>query len=105
MNFEQLTGKKIHEAFAAFDDEFPAVYEIFKRQIFRAQKKGIKKISAKYIFNWIRWECNFRRLGGPSDREMGFKINDAYIAHYARKFIDDYPLFRDLFETRAIRSA
>ena len=100
MNFEQANGKTIKESFDEFDQKNPLVYELFKTQVHRAIRiKKKNKISAKQILGYLRWEVFLR-----TDAPTGFKINDAYTAHYARKFIDDLPQFRNIFEFRRIRA-
>ena len=52
-----------------------------------------KYYSAKAIFHRIRWES---MISGEGD----YKIDDGWISHYARKFIDDFPQHSGFFKTR-----
>lgn len=108
--FEAATGKSISEAFERFDRCNPNVYELFKRYTREVLKKkggwtkekGLNpnfKTSAKLIINRIRWEMYFE-----TNSEDAFKINDAFSAYYARKFANDYPVFKDIFNYRDLRS-
>lgn len=98
MNFEQLNGVSIPKAFAKFDAENPGVYRAFKEQAFRAIGAGAKKISSKAIINWLRWEVFIKT------NDENFKINDAFTAHYARKFVEEFPLHGDKLEIRKLRT-
>ena len=98
MNFRELNGKTIREAFIQFDKENPHIYKAFEEQALLAIAKGKKKISAKLILNWIRWN---EFLSASRDR---FRINDAYQSYYARKFVALNPLHNEVFEFRKLRN-
>ena len=98
MKFEQLKGKTIRDAFLEFDAKNPEVYSQFRRLAFQAINTGKKKTSSKMIINVIRWHFYLKTEGDE------FKINDAFTAYYARKFIAEFPDHRDMFELRRIRS-
>jgi hypothetical protein len=108
MNFRQNTGKTIREAFEEYHRENPVVYGYFKRLAFKAIEKGKKKISFKLILNVIRWEVYIdtieRNLFNQGDEQIKFKINDAYGAHYASMFAEEYPEHTDKIEMRRLRS-
>lgn len=99
MNFKQANGKSIQQSFKEFNDDNPKVYELFKGYAFEAINKEKKKISSKMIINRIRWEVYM-----DTTEDTGYRINDAYTAHYARLFIKDYPQYEEMFEFRRIRS-
>jgi hypothetical protein len=100
--FAKQTGQTIEEAFHQYDEENPHIYELFKkylREWYRANKNNKNaKTSSKLIINRIRWEVAVETTG------KDFKINDAFSAHYARKFATEYPGFAHIFEFREIRS-
>jgi hypothetical protein len=50
--------------------------------------------SAKNIFHRIRWETMIE------EKQSQFKIDDGWISHYARKFVNDYPKHSELFKFR-----
>jgi len=98
MNYKELNGRTIRDGFEAFHKENPHVYAEFEFQALRAIKRGRKKISAKLIINWIRWNEFLK----TSDRN--FKINDAYQAYYARYFVKINRQHADVFEFRKLRN-
>lgn len=109
MNYQSTTGKTIEQSFHEFDQANPKVYELFKSYTKELiKKKGWSKecglpegfkTSAKLIINRIRWEMYIETVSGD-----GFRINDAFTAYYARKFANDYPAFKDIFNYRELRS-
>lgn len=102
--FKQSTGKTIQEAFEQFDRNNPHVWQLFLKEVRRAVKAGKKKVSAKAIVNYLRWEMNFTTTDDVSHDEGGFKICDAYHSRYARKFVDTYPDYAYLFDLKQLRS-
>jgi hypothetical protein len=108
-NFESTTGMSIQEAFEKFDKQNNHVYLLFKRYTREAivrkkawTTKGLDpnfKTSAKLIINRIRWEIYFE-----TNSQDGFRINDAFACHYARKFAADFPDFKEIFNYRELRS-
>lgn len=98
MNYKQLHGESIREGFAKFHNDNPHVYKAFEEQVFHAILRGRKKISAKLIINWIRWNTFME----SSDKN--FKINDAFQSYYARLFIQKHPHHADVFELRKLRN-
>jgi hypothetical protein len=98
MNYKQLNGRSIRDGFNKFHEENPHIYRQFETQALGAIYKGRKKISAKLIINWIRWNEFLR------SSDQNFKINDAYQSYYARFFIEHYPQYADRFEFRKLRN-
>ena len=98
MNYQQQTGKTIKEGFLAFNSENPHIYEAFEKQALRAVKNGRKKISAKLIINWIRWNEFLKST------DQNFKINDAFQSYYARYFVEQHPEHAELFSFRKLRN-
>ena len=99
--YREVNGKSIDEAFEAFHKKNPRVYEEFKKQITLALSKGKRKISAKLIINWIRWNVYMET---EDEVSPGFSVNDAYQSRYARLFVEEYPHHKDLFNFRELRS-
>lgn len=98
MNYRELNGCSIREGFEAFHGANPHIFEAFEQQALSAIGKGRVKISAKLIINWIRWNEFLR------SSDQNFKINDAYQAYYARRFVEKYPQHSDVFEFRKLRN-
>lgn len=98
MNYRQLNGKSIREGFIEFHRSNPHVYKAFEKQVLLAIERGRKKVSAKLIINWIRWNEYL-------EKDKNFKINDAYQAYFARLFVAMHPEIKDqIFEMRKLRN-
>ncbi|MEK0369760.1 MAG: hypothetical protein QQN55_01195 [Nitrosopumilus sp.] len=98
MNYQKANGISIQEKFEQFNKENPLVYSLFKQQVLKAISKGKKKISAKTVLGFIRWETQFHTTGDE------YKINDAFTSRYARKFNSDFPEHNEIFHLRNLRS-
>lgn len=77
----------------------PHVYNLFTKYANEVIGAGHERYSSKAIFERIRWHLSIETKGDK------FKLNNNYTAYYARKYIQDNPSRRDLFETRERRSA
>lgn len=87
-----MNGKWTKENFDVFHTEHPAIYAQFCK--FAKQAAQFKEYySAKAIFHRVRWET---MVTGEGD----YKIDDGWISHYARKFMEDYPQYDGFFKTR-----
>lgn len=94
-------GNTVADRFARFHKENPRVYLLFEKFALQLIKDyGYKRLGAKMIMERVRWECYTE---GKDER--GFKINNDFIAHYARLFIRNYPQHAQCFEARIIRAA
>lgn len=98
MDFKELNGISIREAFLAFHKENPNLFKEFEKQAFRAINAGRKKISSKAIINYIRWNHFIETT------DTMFRVNDAFTALYARLFISLHPEHEDKFELRKLRT-
>lgn len=98
MNYQELNGKSIRQGFNEFNKENPHIYSAFEKQALKAIERGQKKISAKLIINWIRWNEFMEST------DASFKINDAFQAYYARLFCEKHPQFIDRFDFRKLRN-
>lgn len=107
MNYAQSTGKSIQQSFEDFHKQHPEVYYHFKRLALKAINLGKSKISAKMIFNTVRWEifinADKETIFDAKGNPISIKLNDAHHSRYARKFIEDYPMYLDKFEFRKLR--
>jgi hypothetical protein len=83
------SGRWSKAKFAKFDAEHPDIYRMFERAALQISKTR-KTASAKDIFHGMRWNTNVTS-GGE------FKIDDGWISHYARKFMDDHPSLKGFF--------
>jgi hypothetical protein len=98
LQFDFLDDETIQERFVKFHRKHPKVYDLFKAFSIQLIKKGHKKLGARMIIERIRWE-----FATTETDERHFRINNYFIAHYARVFINDYPEYADFFETRKIK--
>lgn len=98
MDYQKLNGCSIRDGFSKFHTENPHVYKAFESQVFRAIGLGKKKIGAKSIVEWIRWEVYL------STNDISFKINNNYTSYYARLFVEKHPEHADIFSFRKLRN-
>lgn len=83
------------EAFLNYDLEHPEIYPAFCKFTVEAIRAGKHK-GAKSIAEKIREEV---KLSGNGE----FKLNNDYIAYYARVFCSNFPKFKNYFEFREVR--
>ena len=81
--------------FAAFHAEHPEVYRLFSRFAFVAIRSGREHYSARAIAHRLRWETQIEQA---SDED--FKVNNNWIARYAKLFMRDHPQHAGFFRTR-----
>ena len=98
MNPKRTIKKPILQAFREFHLKNPKVYILFEAQALGAIAKGRKKIGAKSIMEWIRWELYHNITKGS------FKLNNNFTSYYVRIFIRHHPQHADKFEIRRLRS-
>ncbi len=84
------------ERFAAYHEAHPAVYEAFASRARDMRARGRKHYSQWTIVQAIRWHHDLNSA-------EPFKINNDFIALYARLLIHDDPSFADFFELRAMK--
>jgi len=88
-----MNGKWTKEKFEEHHEKHPEIWELFV--IFALQAAKVRKhFSAKCIFHRVRWESQI------VEDNAKYKIDDGWIAHYARKFMDEFPAHEGFFETR-----
>ena len=71
----------LEEAFKKFDRDNPSIWNLFTRFAYDAAKAGYATLSAKFIFERIRWETTVVTRSNDD-----FKLNNNYTAYYARKW-------------------
>ena len=86
-------GRWTAENFEAHHAANPQIYEMFCHYALKAAAVR-NRYSAKSVFHRVRWETQIAERNGE------YKIDDGWISHYARKFMDDYPQHEGFFETR-----
>jgi ActR/RegA family two-component response regulator len=73
--------------------KYPQVYQAFERFAHEALRSGRKKIGAKMLAERVRWESFIQ---GHDD----WKVNNTYVSAMARRFMNENPLYGQVFETR-----
>lgn len=96
----------IEAKFRAFDAANPHVYQLFKRFAYELLAAGSKRISSKAIIERIRWESRIATTGAGWHVAAGkkFLIDNRFTAHYARKFVAEFPKLANRIEMREIRT-
>lgn len=93
--------------FDKFDEQNPIVWKLFQKYtkefVMAKLNCGVPrhkiKLSAWLVVARIRWETQI----STDDEFSSFKINNNYTAHYSRKFIERFPKWEHLFETRELK--
>lgn len=92
-----LFEKSIDARFAEFDAAHPEVFELFRKLAHDLVcYKGFKKYSADAICHQIRWHYQVER--GQHD----FKMNNNFTSRFARKLMEEEPVFNGFFELRRL---
>ena len=93
-----LNGKWTKENFEKHHKDNPEIYKMFFT--FAEQMAKVKKhYSAKAIFHRMRWETAI------NEKDSDFKIDDGWISHYARKFLQEYPQYDNFFKVRTLKES
>ena len=96
-DINSMNGKWTKENFSTYHTNNPEIYNLFVKFTMMATQHK-RYYSAKAIFHRIRWET---MITGEGD----YKIDDGWISHYARKFMDDFPQHSGFFQTRERRNS
>jgi hypothetical protein len=91
----------MNKTFNQYHEENPEIYQEFKRITFRLIDSGRDYYGAKGIIEIIRFNTITGAEGYKQNRE--FKINNNFAPDYARKFMNDYPLYNEFFRTRQLK--
>lgn len=85
--------------FAIYHHENPQIFAEFIALAFEMKETGVSKYSAWTIVNKIRWDHDLATQGAQ------FKINNDFIALYARLAIYRYPSLANFFELRSMKAS
>lgn len=80
---------------SAFHADHPEVWMAFEQYALEVIRAGYHHYGAKAIMERVRWQLDMSR--GPDDR---FKINNNYVAFYARRFERLHPQMAGFFRHR-----
>jgi hypothetical protein len=92
--------------FLAYHAVHPRVYSLFKRFTLEVIDRGFENYSADAIMHRVRWETAITTQPQPGKRlnpDEPFKVNNNYVAHYARMFMAEFPRYDGFFRTRGDR--
>jgi len=89
-------GDYTAERFKIYDQEHPHIWQAFVRYTMQVAARR-EYFSAKAIFHRMRWDTAIGEEGAD------YKLNDGWISHYSRKFMDHYPQYENFFQTRSRR--
>jgi hypothetical protein len=88
----------IRERFEEFHRRNPEVYREIRRRCDELIRAGVRRFGMRLVWERMRWDHAVQTQGEP------WKLNDHYIAHYARLAIRDLPELGKVLELRALRS-
>ena len=86
----------IDARFKEFHDANPGVYELFERLVMQGIAMGKTRISAKFIFELMRWSGKLQLNGTTT-------LNNNFTSRYVREFSARHPTHSGVFETRTIK--
>ena len=87
-------------AFEAFHAVNPHVYRLFTHYAMEAHGLGTTRLGARLLWERMRWDVTVDTHYADPNEE--YKLNDHYIAYYARHFMADHPELGEFFETRRL---
>lgn len=88
---------RVQLSFSEYHALNPQVYSKFCMYTEMLIKAGRNKLGAKAIMERCRWDTMIETVGV-------FKINNNYTASYSKKFEQENPQFRGIFEHRIKRN-
>lgn len=91
----------IERKFRAFHRENPRVYAELLRLAREAQKKGVRRLGVRMLWEVMRWNLSIATYDPASD----LKLNDHYRRRYVRWLIEKHPDLKTMFELRRLRAA
>ena len=100
MNPTLFDPRTIADQFAAFDQAHPEVYQAFAKFAGQMRARGYTHYSADGIMHIVRYHAAVN-----PERDGGFKINNNFVALYARKLVAADPSFAGFFAFRVRRTA
>lgn len=92
-----IASTDYHPRFPGWPFEHWDIYAELERLAIAAIKRGRTRLSAKFLFELIRWNTAIREEGEP------YKINNSHASDYARLFDCMNPQHAGYFEFRQRR--
>lgn len=84
---------ELYVGWRKFHKKNPRIYLLYKRFALELIDAGVPQLGSQMIFERIKWEKTLQD-GKP------FKINNNYIAFYARLFVKEFPEYAHMFRFR-----
>ena len=88
----------IEGAFEAFHEANPWVYDALARLAYDLVARGRGKLGIAMLWEVLRWQYAI----ATTDDSSAFKLNNNFRSRYARRLMDNEPVLRGVFETRAL---
>lgn len=101
---KRATDRDWRAAFLVHHAEHPRIYGLFKQFTFELISDGFENYSADAVMHRVRWETKATCQPKPGQRlnpDEPYKINNNYVAHYARMFMAEFPRYDGFFRTRS----
>lgn len=100
--FEYAAGRRrpqsnLERDFEEFHRAKPGVYRLFDRFTREVIVAGFRRYSADAIMHRVRWHTHIET------GDVEFKLNNNYVAYYARLWMRDNPRYAGFFETRRVK--
>lgn len=92
--FDIPVKSKHEQEFDKFHAENPKVYELFCEYVGKLKDAGYEHYSADAIIHYIRFQESLRT------NSKDFKINNNFVAFYARKYMSEHLQDDGFFRTR-----
>lgn len=92
---QPVDRRPIAERFREFHEENPEVFAELAEMALAAKAAGVHRLGMSLLVGRVRWE---RMITTSSDD--GFKVNNDYLASYARLLMATYPVLQGMFELR-----
>jgi hypothetical protein len=90
----------IAERFRQFHFDNPTVYAHIVKLARELYRKGRERIGMKALYEQIRWHI----LLGTIRVRGEYALNNDFTSRYVRMLIEEYPVFKGLFELRHLRT-
>jgi hypothetical protein len=91
----------MNKSFQQYHEENPQIYQQFKKITFQLIDSGREYYGAKGVIEIIRFNTIIGSQGYLKNED--FKINNNFAPDYARKFMNEFPIYRDFFRTRQLK--
>lgn len=86
---------QIRKQYLKFHRKNPLVWDLFEKFTLEVIKSGHLHYSADAIIHRVRWETDV-----VANKKSDFRINNNFVAYYARRFLRKHPKHRGFFRTR-----